>query len=79
MLGAVGDADPVDDKSAEEDHGDGEVGNADPVHDESAEEDPVAVAQGLLHRAYAYHALKLLPKTSNDIDLNNQWDAYENY
>jgi hypothetical protein len=37
------------------------------------------VAQGLLHRAYAYHALKLLPKTSNDIDLNNLWDAYENY
>jgi hypothetical protein len=39
----------------------------------------VAVAQGLLHRAYAYHALKLLPKASNDIDLNNLRDAYENY
>jgi hypothetical protein len=39
----------------------------------------VAVAQGLLHRAYVYHALKLLPEASNDIDLNNLWDAYENY
>jgi hypothetical protein len=39
----------------------------------------VAVAQGLLHRAYAYHALKLLPEASNDIDLNNLRDAYENY
>ena len=39
----------------------------------------VAVAQGLLHRAYAYHTLKLLPKVSNDIDLNNLQDAYENY
>jgi hypothetical protein len=39
----------------------------------------VAVAQGLLHRAYAYHTLKLLPKASNDIDLNNLQDAYENY
>ena len=39
----------------------------------------VAVAQGLLHRAYVYHSLKLLPKASNDIDLNNLRDAYENY
>ena len=39
----------------------------------------VAVAQGLLHRAYAYHALKLLPTASNNIDLNNLRDAYENY
>jgi hypothetical protein len=39
----------------------------------------VAVAQGLLHRAYVYHALKLLPKGSNDIDLNNLRDAYDNY
>jgi hypothetical protein len=39
----------------------------------------VAVAQGLLHRAYAYHALKLLPKASTDIDLNNLRDAYKNY
>jgi hypothetical protein len=39
----------------------------------------VAEAQELLHRAYAYHALKLLPKASNDIDLNNLRDAYENY
>jgi len=39
----------------------------------------VAVAQGLLHRAYAYHALKLLPEASNNIDLNNLRDAYENY
>jgi len=38
MDGEVGDADPVDDESAEEDHGDGEVGDADPVHEESAEE-----------------------------------------
>jgi hypothetical protein len=44
MLGAVGDADPVDDESAEEDHGDGEVGDADPVHDESAEEDPIILS-----------------------------------
>jgi translation initiation factor IF-1 len=36
----------------------------------------VAVAQGLLHRAYA---LKLLPEASNNIDLNNLRDAYENY
>jgi hypothetical protein len=39
----------------------------------------VAVAQGLLHRAYAYHILKLLPTASNNIDLNNLRDAYENY
>jgi hypothetical protein len=41
----------------------------------------VAVAQGLLHHpyAYAYHTLKLLPKASNDINLNNLRDAYENY
>jgi hypothetical protein len=39
----------------------------------------VVVAQGLLHRAYVYHALKLLPEASNDIDLNNLRDAYENY
>jgi hypothetical protein len=39
----------------------------------------VAVAQGLLHRAYVYHSLKILPKESNDIDLNNLRDAYENY
>jgi len=38
MDGEVGNADPVDDESAEEDHGDGEVGDADPVHEESAEE-----------------------------------------
>jgi len=39
----------------------------------------VVVAQGLLHHAYADHALKLLPKAPNDIDLNNLRDAYENY
>jgi hypothetical protein len=39
----------------------------------------VAVAQGLLHRAYAYHALQLLPKASKDIDLNNLRDAHKNY
>ena len=39
----------------------------------------VAVAQGLLHRAYAYHTLKLLPKALHDIDLNNLRDAYKNY
>ena len=35
----------------------------------------VAMAQGLLHRAYAYHSLKLLPKASNDIDLSNLQDT----
>ncbi len=44
MVGEVGDADPVDDESAEEDHGDGEVGDADPVHDESAEEDHIILS-----------------------------------
>ena len=39
----------------------------------------VAVAQGLLHRAYVYHALKLVPEASNNIDLNNLRDAYDNY
>jgi hypothetical protein len=39
----------------------------------------VAVAQGQLHRAYVYHALKLVPEASNDINLNNLWDAYKNY
>jgi len=39
----------------------------------------VAVAHGLLHRAYVYHKLKVLPKASNDIDLNNLRDAYNNY
>ena len=39
----------------------------------------VAVAQGLLHHVYVYHALKLLPEASNDINLNNLRDAYENY
>jgi len=39
----------------------------------------VAMAQGLLHRAYAYHSLKLLPKASNDIDLSNLQDTYEIY
>jgi hypothetical protein len=39
----------------------------------------VVVAQGLLHCAYVYHALKLLPKALNDIDLNNLRDAYKNY
>jgi hypothetical protein len=38
MDGEVGDADPVDDESAEEDHDDGEVGDADPVHEESTKE-----------------------------------------
>jgi hypothetical protein len=38
IFGEVGNADPVDDESAEEDHGNGEVGDADPF-DESAEED----------------------------------------
>ncbi len=39
IVGEVGDADPVDDESAKEDHGDGEVGNADPANNESAKED----------------------------------------
>jgi len=38
MVGEVGDANPADDKSAEEGHGNGKVGNADPIHDESAED-----------------------------------------
>jgi hypothetical protein len=44
MVVEVGDADPVDDESAEEDHGNGEVDDADPVHDESAEEDPIILS-----------------------------------
>jgi hypothetical protein len=39
----------------------------------------VVVTQGLLHRVYVYHTLKLLPKASDDIDLNNLRDTYENY
>ena len=39
----------------------------------------VAVAHRLLHRAYVYHKLKLLPKASNNIDLYNLRDAYKNY
>ena len=44
IFGEVGNADPVDDESAEEDHGNGEVGDANPVHDESAEEDPIILS-----------------------------------
>ncbi len=29
----------------------------------------VAIKQGLLHRAYVYHALKLVPKVSNNLDV----------
>ena len=39
----------------------------------------VAVAQGLLHHVYVYHALKLLSKESNNTNLNNLQDAYKNY
>jgi hypothetical protein len=44
MVGEVGDADPVNDKSAKEGHGNGKVGNADPIHDESAEEDHIILS-----------------------------------
>jgi hypothetical protein len=40
----VGNADPVDYESAEEDHGDAKVGNADPVHDGSADEDHIMLS-----------------------------------
>jgi ribosomal protein S17 len=39
----------------------------------------VAVKHGVLHKAYAYHALKLLPGTSNDIDLNDLREAFEDH
>ena len=39
----------------------------------------VAVKQGLLHRAYVYHAVKPVPEASNNIDLHDLRDAYENY
>ena len=45
MIGAADDVHLVVDKSAEEDHGDGEVGDADPVHDESAEENTIVLSK----------------------------------
>jgi hypothetical protein len=39
----------------------------------------VAVKNGVLQKAYAYHALKLLPGTSNDIDLNDLRGAFEDH
>jgi hypothetical protein len=39
----------------------------------------VAVKQGLLHRAYVYHAVKTVDPTSNNIDLHDLRDAFENY
>jgi ribosomal protein S17 len=39
----------------------------------------VAVKHGVLHKAYVYHALKLLPGTSNDIDLNDLREAFEDH
>jgi hypothetical protein len=39
----------------------------------------VAVKQGLLHHAYVYHALKLVLKVSNNLDVMELWDAYENW
>ncbi len=39
----------------------------------------VTVKQGLLHRAYVYHAVKPEPEASNNVDLHDLRDAYENY
>jgi len=39
----------------------------------------VAVKQGVLHRAYAYHALKPVPTASNNLDAMDLRDAYENW
>jgi len=39
----------------------------------------VAVKQGLLHRAYVYHHVKPVAEASNNIDLHDLWDAFENY
>jgi len=49
MDGKVGDADPVDDKSAEEDHGNGKVGDAD-----SASETLVRIVLTLIAIIYTF-------------------------
>jgi hypothetical protein len=39
----------------------------------------VAVKQGVLHRAYVYHTLKPVPKASNNLDVMDLREAYENW
>jgi hypothetical protein len=39
----------------------------------------VAVKQGLLHQAYVSHCLKPVPETSNNLDVMDLQDAYENW
>jgi hypothetical protein len=39
----------------------------------------VAVMQGVLHRAYAYHCLKPVPAASKNLDVMDLQDAYENW
>ena len=39
----------------------------------------VAVKQGVLHRAYVYHSLKPVPKDSNNLDVMDLRDAYDNW
>jgi hypothetical protein len=39
----------------------------------------VAVQHGLLHRAYVYHVLKPVPESSNNIDVMNLREAYEDW
>ena len=34
---------------------------------------------GLLQRAYVYHAVKVVAETSNNIDLHDLREAFENY
>ena len=38
----------------------------------------VAVKQGVLHRAYVYHAIKPVPEASNNLDVMDLWYAYKN-
>jgi hypothetical protein len=39
----------------------------------------VAVKQGVLHQAYVYHCLKPVPVASNNLDVMDLRDAYENW
>ena len=39
----------------------------------------VAVKQGLLNHAYAYHVLKPIPEGSNNLDAMDLRDAFENW
>ncbi len=39
----------------------------------------VAVKQGLLHRAYVYHKLKRVPEASNNCDVLDLQDAFEDW